>query len=128
MRKLIKAWKQRLYPPPPKIRVMVRDQTRITLDEWRSRPDLIKIASRFLNDPMFRMMMDVLRTTHFQNSAMGIFGVSIEDRAAMQARCEGYTIALNNLEAMGDYQKPKQELEPTFEPEEETETEPEETT
>jgi hypothetical protein len=98
--------------------VIRRDPTRITLDEWRSDLASVKLARKFLDDPEFRLMVDVLRTSHLVNYVMDMRGVAIEDRAAMQARGEGYTMCLINLEALGDFRKPKQEIEPTFEEEE----------
>ena len=106
---------------------MVRDQTEVTLVEWQSRPELVKIARKFLDDPQFKLMVDVLRTSHFQNAMMRLVGTTVEDRAAMQARSEGYTVCLNNLRALGEFHEPSSEIEPTFEPED-VELETEETT
>lgn len=121
MRLFFKRLWQWITPAPRKLVLIRRDPTRITLDEWRGDLASVRIARKFLDDPEFRLLVDVLRTTHIGGYVMGMRDVSIEDRAAMQSRGEGYTMCLRDLEALGEFQKPKEEIEPTFEPEEEPE-------
>lgn len=121
MRLFFKRLWQWVTPAPRKLVVIRRDPTRITLDEWRRDPASVKLARKFLDNPEFRLMIDVLRTTHIGGYVMGMEGVSLEDRAAMQARGEGYTLCLRDLDALGEFKKPKEEAEETFEPEEEPE-------
>jgi hypothetical protein len=97
------------------VNVQVRDQHSITISEWRTNPDLVKLASNHLNDSGFRMMMDVLRNENFANYMMNMTGPTLEDRAFMQARGEGYIACLSNLESMASLLLPKEQLEETFE-------------
>src|SRR5678815_2579098 len=95
--------------------VVQRDPCRLRLHEWRSSPDLAIQARKLLSDPIMRTMLDVVDTEHPANMVLSD-STTIENRAVWQSRCEGYTMALANFESMGIYQKPKQELEATFEP------------
>jgi hypothetical protein len=112
-------WLSNLFTAPRKlIHVVRRDQTQVTLEEWRTNPAMVKMARKFLDDPQFMMLVDVLRNAHFINYSLPVRGVVMEDRAAMQARGEGYTACINNMFAMGEMLKSSDELKETFESEE----------
>lgn len=102
------------------VQVVPRDPCRVSLLEWRTNPDLLRIATKFLRDPEFRMMLDVLDR---ENPASMSFTMSarasLKDRAVQQAKCEGYVMAIANLESMGTpWEPPQAPPEATFEPEE----------
>ena len=108
------------FRQPRKLVLIRRLSSRLRMHEWRATPDLIKSAQKFLSDPEFLTVIDVLRNESPINW-ISIRPMTIEDRAVTQARIEGYQLCLNNLESLGTYDKPKEELEPTFEqPEVET--------
>lgn len=102
-----------------KIQIVSRDVCRLTATEWRSQPDMTKLASRALSDPIVRQMLDVLRTSHL---ARYTHPGNSEQKAFHLCRCEGYSAALNELESLAVHSQPKEELEATFEsPESDTE-------
>jgi hypothetical protein len=63
-------------------------------------------------------MLDVLDHSHPVHIVLN-GPVTLESRAIIQARCEGYTMCIADLENMGIYDQPKQALEATFDPPEE---------
>lgn len=102
------------------IHVIQRDPCRLTLKEWRSVPELVLRARKYLADPNFRIMLDVLTTEDPSN--LSYMRISLEERAVIQARCEGYRMAISTLEAMGRPLEVEEALESTFEPEEQPES------
>jgi hypothetical protein len=99
-----------------RIQIVTRDPLRLTMEEWRSQPDLVKLAKGVIVQPEVRQMLDVLRTSHLATyTGVG----TLEQRALHLSRCEGYNLALANFEALAMFEKPKEELEATFEPQEE---------
>jgi len=111
--------------PVTQVRLIEREACHLTLEEWRSDPLMVKQARDVVRKPAFRHMLDVLRTAHFANYHLPATA-DTETRAFQQARCEGYSMALSNLEAMAEFEKPFAELTETFEtPEEPTATAPE---
>ena len=97
----------------PTIEVIRRRSNQIRLHEWRSSPELVTKARDVLENPAMLEMIDVLNTEH--PAKIGLFRVTLEDRAIAQARIEGYQLCINNLEAMGTFVKPKVEPEATYE-------------
>ncbi len=101
---------------PPEVRVIVRDRCEVTLSEWRSEGTLVSGASRLLSEPHFRLMLDVLNTA--SPAGWVLNNSSTEERAAQQARIEGYQMAITNLKSMGIFQKSAVNMpEPEFKPE-----------
>lgn len=86
-------------PAPVQVQILYRDVCRLTLAEWRSDIELTKAARKFLDDPQFRVMVDVLRTSHFANLIIDTNDPN--SRSAFLGRCEGYSACLNDLESMG---------------------------
>lgn len=105
-----------------KIVIVRRDPCDLRMEEWKTQPALVKMARTIISSPDFRAMLDVLRTEHFLNYECRL-GATIEDRAVMQARGEGYNACLANLMELGELRKIPDTLEPTFE-EPEVEVEP----
>ena len=114
MRELLmkKLWNW-LFPPKRKIVLIRRFSSHMTLDEYRSSPELVSTAKKFLMDPEFIPILETLRNESPAN--MSLFGVSIEERAFMQARIEGYQMVFNNLEKMAMPPKEQHHLESTYE-------------
>lgn len=110
----------RLFRHPRQIQIIKRDPCRLTLEEWRSSPELVLQAQKYLNDPGFRIMLDVLD----MENPIGISNfahIPIEERAIMQARCEGYRMAISTLESMGKPTTRTERVVATFEDEAEEE-------
>jgi hypothetical protein len=101
-----------------KIVVIKREANKLSLGEFRSDPNLTGLAARFLRDSDFKLMLDVLRNEH---PGWLVLSESVppEVRAVIQARAEGYTMALANLEAMGVFRESPEQIVATFEAEEE---------
>lgn len=102
-----------------RVAVVRRDQCRLRLSEFRSDPALTKMAGGIINHPDFLLMVDVLRTEAPINLEQ-FPGTDVTTRALWQARCEGYILALNNLEALAQFEQPKEHLTATFESPDET--------
>jgi len=99
--------------PPPKIRVVTRDILRVTIDQWRSDETLCATAYKALHDPTVRAMIDVMRTSSVLNWTLG--GTATVEQVAMHGKfCEGYVMALNDLESLGEQRKKIAVDEPTF--------------
>jgi len=113
-----KFW-EKPAPVERQIEVVRRDSTTLTLDEWRSDPKVCAAAAKVLADPTVRMMLDVLRNNHLGMMVLPM-GSSLEVRACVQSLSEGYSMCLNNLEAMAIHKPVGKDLQPTFEPEEES--------
>jgi hypothetical protein len=103
--------------PAPRLQVVYRDCSRLTLEQWRSVPDLVKVGMKFMSDPLFRQMLDVCRNEHPIETVH--IDADMYTRAIHQARIEGYMLCLNNLESMGSIVKHEEPIESTFEPPEE---------
>lgn len=106
-------WKRK----PPKIAVIRRDHTKLRLHEWRSQESLVSTAAKIWADSGFRLMMDVAQNEHPAFQVLP-WDASPDARASQQARGEGYTIALANLEAMAQYKAMHEPVEAEFAPEE----------
>ena len=81
----------------------------MSLHDYRLNPTLTGEAASLQSLPAFQLMMDVLRNEHPGYIVMDI-SCAEHERAIMQARCEGYTMALSNIESMPVFEKPKQEI------------------
>ncbi len=110
----LKFWKNRR---PVIARLIDRDPLKIRLQEFRGNKSLVGEAQKILSLSSLRLMLDCARNEHPANLVLPI-GTSPNDRIVQQARGEGYTLALANLEAMGNYQELKDLGEATYETEE----------
>ena len=116
---MFKAMFAFLRKPEPKVQIQLlrREPCRLTVMQWRSTPDLVKIASRCLHDHEFRSLLDVLEFNHPGNVSLPLSAES-HMRAFWQARCEGYTAAISDLKSLAEHYKPTEDLPPaTFEDE-----------
>jgi hypothetical protein len=115
MMKRIKALFVRHALLPVKVQIVPRDPLRITLDEWRKEPSLVKEAMDVLRDQRVRRMLDCLRTSHMAFNTAPLT-MQQDALASLWRQNEGYQLALNNFEALGSLQKAEEALESTFEP------------
>jgi len=99
-----------------KVMVTHRDPLKLRLHEWRADRALVSKGLQLINSPDFRLVLDVLRNEHPSNLMLPD-GCSLDIRAVFQARGEGYTLALANLEALAKFEPVHEPLEATFEPE-----------
>lgn len=106
-------------PQLVQVRILDRDPIKVRLSEWRSDSALVGSAAKIGRMPEFRRMLDVLSNEHPANAVLSD-NVPMELRAVYQARCEGYTICLANLESLARFEPLKEPLEATYEPEEVT--------
>jgi hypothetical protein len=99
--------------------ILIHPRTRssIRLDEWRRSPTLITAAQSILALKEMRSMLDVLYGESPANYQLAILGIRAEDRAALQAKTEGYHMCLDFLESLGmPIEDDKPPIEATFEP------------
>ena len=111
MLKLLARWFTR-PTAPIQVQLVRRDVCRLTMAEWRANPTLVGMAGKILHDPNFLMMLDVLRNEHISRARLNVNDMKL--RAAVQLQGEGYTTALDNLEALGTEQKPREALPTTY--------------
>lgn len=90
-------------------------ESTIGLEDWQKDESLVSLAADVLSDPRTAQMLSVLRAESPANYGLPPLGISVEDRAAFQARTEGYHLCLNNFEALGKLTVVPTESEPTFE-------------
>ena len=84
-----------------KLVVVKREATRFRLEDWKTNASLVSMARKCLDNNDFRIMLDVIRNENPLHNVT--FDITIEDRAILHARCEGYMLALNNIESLGVY-------------------------
>jgi hypothetical protein len=97
--------------------VVRREALKLSLAEWRSDPKLISEARKMFAQESFLVMLDVLRNENPAGNVLPI-GTSANDRSVMQARGEGYHMAIANLEAMTREYLVPEPIEAGFDPEE----------
>lgn len=102
-------------PATPRPKRQYHEST-IGLSDWQADPTLVSLAADVLADPRTAQMLAALRAESPANYGLAALGVSMEDRAAWQARTQGYLLCLNNFEALGKLTVVSTESEPTFEP------------
>lgn len=112
----LRFWKKTVSASP-RVEVIRRDSLKLRLAEWRGDPKLVTEAGKVLSLEVLRSMLDVVRNENPINYVLP-FGTSSNDRAAMQCRAEGYSMAIANLEAMGQSESTPEPLTADFAPEE----------
>lgn len=93
----------------------------LRLVEWRKNGALTTKAGMVLKQQTMRAMLQVLKNETPANLGFQAVGSRTEDRAALQAKIEGFHLAINMLESMDKPITNKEPLQATFEPPEETE-------
>lgn len=114
---------KRLFRIPavePRVRFILRTNLDITADVWRTDKELVSMAAKVLADGNVKLMLSTIQNSSpaWQVMPLG----TVDERAIQQARIEGYTMAIANLESLGKYQPPSAQLESTYEKEELEET------
>lgn len=117
---IISALKNLFRRPPEKIKVVTVSSHTLRLAQWRQADQLVVEAVALARNPTYVMQLQVLKNEHLVHTAFPAIGVSPTDRIVHQAKCEGYELALNNLEAMTKPMKATRPLEATFAAPEET--------
>ena len=87
----------------------------LRIEDWQANDNLVSKAAAVVSLPDFKLMLSVLRTESPSNYGLPQLGVSAEDRAAWQARTEGYHACLNNIEALAELKRQRTYIEPTYE-------------
>jgi hypothetical protein len=114
----LKRWLFEPLPPVEKqIHIINVAKTHLRLEEVRTDQKLCGVFKKLQSTYEFEIMMSVLRNEHPVNLVADI-GTTLQDRAVLQARSEGYTMALANIEAMAIYNKPTEMPEAEFAEEE----------
>lgn len=116
-----KKWyeKQIRSVPESTIEFIQLDPLQLRLVDWRKSGLLTTKAGMALKQQTIRAMIQVLKNETPANYAMAIAGTRTEDRAALQARIEGFHLAINMLESMDKPLTKQEPLVATFEPPEE---------
>lgn len=84
---------------PHRIRIIRRQESDLRLRDWQMDGQLCSMASKLMARDDMKLVLAVLRNEHPLLTALP-YGVSMDDRVVLQARAEGYQMALNNLDAM----------------------------
>ncbi len=97
-----------------KLEIIRRELCRLTVPEWRADPGWVGTAASVLSDPRLKQMLDVVGNSSPAFEVLPL-GAGAQERIVQQARGEGYTMALANLEALGVGQALQTPMEATFE-------------
>jgi hypothetical protein len=101
-----------------KIQIVTRTVTELRLHEWQADKELSGQAKILLGDSRLQLMLAVLHNEHPALVVEDHHNSSLEMRAILQARAEGYSMCLANLEALGQFKAIGTAPDATFEPEE----------
>jgi len=108
-------------PHVPAIDFVQLDPLNLRLVDWRKNGALVTKAGMVLKQQTLRAMLQVLKNETPANLGLAIVGTRPEDRAALQAKIEGFHLAINMLESMDKPITKQEPLVATFEaPEQET--------
>jgi len=88
----------------------------LRLVDWRKNGALTTKAGMVLKQQTVRAMLQVLKNETPANLGLAIVGTRTEDRAALQARIEGFHLAINMLESMDKPIVTQEPIMATFEP------------
>lgn len=103
-------------PPEPSIKVQVVASHTLTLAQWRKQEKLVVDARELLRSHTFQMMLQVLNNEHPARNGFASVGTRAEDRAAHQAKIEGYEACLNKIKELGQPWAISKPLVATFQP------------
>lgn len=96
------------------VRVSSVPMDELTVEQFQSNPEMVKSAMSLFIRQDFLTMIHALEGSH---PARNIYPqmLPVEARAILQARTEGYQLALDNLRKMRELIVPQEVLESTFE-------------
>lgn len=109
-------------PVTTRVEIIRKDVVKLQLSDWQKDKTLVSAAQQVLSGDFARLMVQVLKNEHPGHVVLPKNFPS-ELRSAHQSQCEGYTMALANLEAMATLREIADLGEPTFEPPETPTTE-----
>lgn len=110
----LKFWQRKPAPEQP-IKLTPKPSYDVTLAEWRKNENLLSAAKILVGNHTFKCMMDVLDNEHPGHKGVPL-GTLPHDRAALQARAEGYQLAVNNLWAMAEKAENRKEPQEKWQP------------
>lgn len=94
---IFSKWFQKPRLPEPEINVQVVPSNSLLLSQWRGNDRLVAAAMQLERDTTYQMQLQVLKNVHPMLFHFADVNVRQEDRAAHQAKIEGYQLCLNNL-------------------------------
>lgn len=97
-----------------KVNVITREPFKLRLAEWQADEKLTHGMMVLMNGDLAKLALQCLINEHPAFYSLPV-DASIESRAAYQAKCEGYSMAIANLEAMSQKRKIVELDQPTFE-------------
>lgn len=102
--------------PKRKFVLVPRDVCRMTADEWRKTPDLVRAAQEVLKNQVTQNMLDICRNEilHYMEEQPP---QTVEERMIQGARLEGAAKILQKFTSLGNFEVERQEVEATFQPE-----------
>jgi 16S rRNA A1518/A1519 N6-dimethyltransferase RsmA/KsgA/DIM1 with predicted DNA glycosylase/AP lyase activity len=106
-------FKPKPKPEPAVIRIIERDPLRVTTAEWRGNKDLVSQARIALASKTVRQMLDCMRHNHV-GKLVANPGLPAEVRSVQLGIAEGYSMALNDFEALGMFETPTEPLKADF--------------
>jgi hypothetical protein len=86
----------------------------MTITQWRSDPEKVKLASKLLSDPVMLAMLDTLASRSI--ISVNPMGVSPDDKATILGEAIGYRNCLDTIRSMGQVLPVHTEPEATFQP------------
>lgn len=86
--------------PEHQIKVQVVSSHTLTLAQWRKQEKLVTDAMALARNPTFQMMLQMLNNEHPSRNGFPSIGTSPDDRAAHQAKCEGFEACINKIKEM----------------------------
>lgn len=84
----------------PQIKVQLVSSHTLKLEQWRKQEKLVTDAITLSRNPTFQMMLQVLNNDHPSRNGFPSIGTSPDDRAAHQAKIEGYEACINKIKEM----------------------------
>lgn len=107
-----------LPTPPPELplKVQIVSSHTLTLIQWRKQEKLVTDAMTLARNMTFQMMIQVLQNEHPSRNGFASVGTSRDDRAAHQAKIEGYEACINKLKEMSQPWTASKPLVATFKP------------
>lgn len=113
---IFSKWFQKPRSPEPEISVQVVPSNSLLLSQWRGNDKLVAAAMQLERDTTYQMQLQVLKNVHPMLFHFADVNVRQEDRAAHQAKIEGYQLCLNNLASFSKKTAIAKPLQATFSP------------
>lgn len=111
-----KLFHKERQPVEPPIKVQLVSSHTLTLTQWRKQEKLVADAMTLSRNPTFQMMLQVLQNEHPARNGFVSVGVSADDRAAHQAKIEGFEACINKIREMSQPWTISKPIVATFQP------------